>query len=533
MSGSNTRFEGPLTVKSGAKFTVKATNQISLNGGLALEAGSTLNIDTPTFGVVPMSVASLSLPDSGTVTLTKDGGAFPAGVYVICSASGVTAEDGAKFAPSAGGRSCSWIAVNDKLALIVGDAAPGTWTGLGDGLSMSDAENWVGLAVPGAGDALDFSNITSATTIKGDVDVTFGAVTMGTGVITFTGNKMKATSFSDTSKIAVGKNATVTLDGNLDFSNTADACIVDTVATGGKFVVTGVIRQKSDAGDFNLFPCATAGGGAVVAKGLSANKSTYFRLGRNGGGTYNWIVGSDGVVSGNSGIYWLYANENKPHTIIKPLDSDFPIAAKIAVRQNAILTLVTTGDDGNSHTITLGNGSADYGIYREGTVNITGTGKVVADYNVSDLTSTASQRVNPFVVTNTATLAIKAGKQITTGAITVNSGATLAIPESGTVTLGAATLKGGAILDFHFTRADQQPQFAFTSATASGTVTVKVSAAKGVFPRKLDGKWLVATNVSGGTFTLVDAPIWAEGVSVENGNLYLNVKAPGLSLSVR
>ena len=97
-------------------------------------------------------------------------------------------------------------------------------------------------------------------------------------------------------------------------------------------------------------------------------------------------------------------------------------------------------------------------------------------------------------------------------------------------------MKDGAILSFNFTSSEASPKFVFSNtATASGTVKVKVSAADGVFPRKLDRRWLIAEGVSG-EFELDEEtkPIWADGVSLdEDGNLYLDVKAPGLTLSVR
>ena len=62
------------------------------------------------------------------------------------------------------------------------------------------------------------------------------------------------------------------------------------------------------------------------------------------------------------------------------------------------------------------------------------------------------------------------------------------------------------------------------------------TAAENVNARNADGKWLIATNVSGeGSFVLDEEnkPAWVEGVSLEGGNLYLNVKTCGLTLSVR
>jgi hypothetical protein len=215
---------------------------------------------------------------------------------------------------------------------------------------------------------------------------------------------------------------------------------------------------------------------------------------------------------------------------VRPWYSDFTIGDRSGGNYSLVfhrnVELCTDDENGTGRTITIdartrGNGSSV-------AIAVSGSGMVKVNKACNNYTQPT------VTVTNTATLAFKPGAGLGESAMTVNSGATLAIPESGTVTLGAVTLKNGAILSFHFTSADEPPKFEFsTAATANGTMNVKVSAASGVFPRKLDGKWLIATNVSGGTFTLVDAPIWAEGVSVENGNLYLNVKAPGLSLSVR
>jgi hypothetical protein len=140
-------------------------------------------------------------------------------------------------------------------------------------------------------------------------------------------------------------------------------------------------------------------------------------------------------------------------------------------------------------------------------------------------------------VSNAATVAVNAGCKPGGGAVLVATGATLSLPESGTVTIpGAVTLQDDAVLYFNFTNGAGAPKFAFTAGAtvSSGTAKVKVSAAEGVQPRRLDGKWLIAEGVSG-TFVLDEEtkPTWADGVSIEDGNLYLNVKSPGLMLSVR
>ena len=120
-------------------------------------------------------------------------------------------------------------------------------------------------------------------------------------------------------------------------------------------------------------------------------------------------------------------------------------------------------------------------------------------------------------------------------AVNIASGATLEYLDGASIS-GAVTLADGSAIALRFTTDAAAPCISFASApTVNGKVTVKVSAADGVNARNVDGKWLIATNVSGGTFEIddEDKPLWAESVAVEGGNLYLNVKTRGLSLSVR
>ena len=204
---------------------------------------------------------------------------------------------------------------------------------------------------------------------------------------------------------------------------------------------------------------------------------------------------------------------------------DFAIASQIEAL--APLKFLTTGENGERLTIT-----ANHRIENHNLLTIAGAGTFVAN-TALNTTWTHSGSVS---VTDTATLAVNPGKALTQGAITVGPGATLAVPMTGSVTIpGAVTLNGGAVLSFNFTSSDEAPKFVFAKgATASDTVKVKASAEGRIQPRKVEGKWLIAEGVSG-TFALDEEtkPTWADGVSVEGGNLYLDVKAPGLTLSVR
>ena len=73
------------------------------------------------------------------------------------------------------------------------------------------------------------------------------------GVITFT-NALVATSFNDTSKIVVDANSTVTIDGDLEFSGNDNEYIVNYVAAGGRFVVSGDIKAMPGKTSF-VYPC--------------------------------------------------------------------------------------------------------------------------------------------------------------------------------------------------------------------------------------------------------------------------------------
>ena len=182
-------------------------------------------------------------------------------------------------------------------------------------------------------------------------------------------------------------------------------------------------------------------------------------------------------------------------------------------------------DSATSHDVTL-TGTIDGG----GAMRVVGNGRVIFN--------SASSFTGGLTVSNAATVAVNAGCKPGNGSVLVTGGATLSLPQTGTVTIpGAVTLQDDAVLSFNFTNGAGAPKFVFTAGATvpdGAAAKVKVSAAAGVQPRRLDGKWLIAEGVSG-TFALDEEtkPTWANGVSVEGVNLYLNVKAPGLTLSVR
>lgn len=521
-----------------------ASGTVPVAGTLTMAGGTTIHIPTYTVGVLPLSVNALafdSVTDVSKVVLDIEGGTLETGYYPIIGSTTALPEGvEANFALSLGedvvpnGTSASLCVEGDVIYLLVGDGQglrSGVWSGRGGDNNLSNPANWENITVPSAGDALDFSGVTSAATVNGDMNATFGAVTMGTGVITFTG-ALKATSFTDTSKVAVGENSTVTLDGNLVFSGSSNQYVVNTVAAGGRFVVTGRIEASSQMTGGQVFQYVNPGEGAVQANGLLANEGTSdewtFRLSSDKDGTANWIVGADGL-SGSK--YFFAMNNSNRKAAIQPLDSDFTIATKVGIR--APLTLNTTGYYGARHTITVSSI-----IDRDGALTVSGKGTVLVD--------AVNTHSGGITVTDTATLAINAGKVATTGSITVKTNATLQVAQSAAsagiaaVTLGGGlTLKNGAALGFNYTNRNA-PKLDLTDKTVTfdegptTNVVVKISATAG--KRGFSGNNVLTAGgqFTGVTVTLASgAPDWALGVDVKDGEIVLNVKPMPMLIIVR
>ena len=526
--------EGGVSVANGTTLTINGTSQSSF-GSLTLAAGSTLDIANYD-GTTPVSASALALPSEGTVNLKLNGGAFGKGIYAICAAQGVTAADGGKFSFSTeNDLASSWSVEDGTLVLTVGIVDPNAWTGRGGDGRMSTAANWGGGEVPAAGANIDLSGISADTTIIADANRTFGAVTMGDGVITFT-NSFAATSFSDTSKVAVGADSIVTIEGDLVFGSNVTACVCYSIAAGGMFAVTGDIIASAEHTGY-VIPCIGQDSipGTISCKGIVNNcgsSGDRFYLVRDTSDTLaNWLVGEDGISGSKR---FRIGNHNNSHANISAR-TNFTVSADIVQQRN--LTLDTAG-----YTITLGTNTAAKagGILpasSAGLTTIAGSGTVVANYNVDDLSPTATSKVGPFTVADGATLALKPGSNLGTGLLTVQSGATLAVPESGTVTLGGdLTLDDGAILAFNWTERAVAPQLALSSGktmTVNGAVKVKI--AEGSL-RPTGGEKLLTTcgGFDAGTVTLAeDSPKWVRGLSVNDGNIVLDVKPMGTVILFR
>ena len=528
---ANQEYKGMTKVSEGT--TLSVSGGVSFAGDVEFAAGSKLDIANYVGGVNPVTAKSFTFPDSGTVSLTLNSGSFIAGAYAICKASLVSAEQARlSFAPSTGDLRYSWdVSATGDLLLLVGDIHGYSWTGLAGDNKFATGGNWVSGIAPSASGPVDFSAVTSDITVDMDgvtAGTIFGAVTMGTGVITFTG-EFSAASFSDTSKIAVGADSTVTLVGDLVFSGNVNEYICNTIAAGGVFCVTGVIEAEKGKTNLLLPSVATSFAGTIRANGLVNNGSGKFWLVRNADNSHGrWEIGAAGI-SGTGLMGYSSDSGSLTFSATITATADFEVTTPIVNRRT--LTLNPAG-----HVITLGTSTsasagAIVGSSKASTL-IDGPGKVVAKYTIGTYTKT-----NPFTVKSGATLVLVPGANLGTSVLTVDDGGTLEVAESGTVTLGGGlTVANGAVLGFNFTDRRVAPQIAVAqgkTVTVSGAVKVKVSG--DVWPIGGDYVLTACGGFDAEGVSLADgAPKWAKGIGVnEEGNIVLTVRPKPTMIIVR
>ena len=540
-TGGKDAYSGNVTMTDTVTLAINAGKKLT-TGKITFAAGTTLEV--PSAGV---EMGEIAFSGEGTVMLKVSGSELADGEYTVITSSSALATDIVnKFtldASAVKGSKDAWLTGGGdgkSLVLNIGDrslAGPGIWVG-GSGVNMSTAANWKNGQVPSANEPLDFSGVTVAKTINADVNATFGAVTMGTGVITFNGT-LTASSFSDTSKVAVGANATVTFDGDLVFTGSGSRYVVYKVETGGAFIVTGLIRI-ADGSSLSLDPQYnnnyTVGGGVIVAGGLQ-NDGTGWIYSSTDRTYQKWIVGPNGIAGSSSNGLWARSNASV-QSEIQPNTNDFTLALGTVIRSSAkSITLNTTGwGDGEGHVIKL-----DGGFYNNGgAIYITGSGKVVCNhYDTAKLSGydPYNKTVN---VTNSATLAINAGKRITTGGINVASNTTLEVAQSGTVTLdGALTCAEGTTLKFNFTTGRTAPKLVLSQTPTFGAVKVDVAGVRPSSKKNTIIKWPDGTVWPEGfdiasMFSLADnRPDWVIGIDVEGDSLVLSTKPRGTMIIVQ
>ena len=532
---SGVSISRPVTVKSDAIFTTKATAK-SMFANVTFEADSVLNLDTYTAGITPIKFTALTLPESGSMKLTFNGGNFTTGTYAILEKEGISAEDfTGKLVPQ-GAASYSYSVVGNTLVLTVGEPVHGRWRASAlSGSKMSIAGNWEDGNIPNQGDVIDFSTVSSAITIDADIDAVFGDVMMGSGVITFTGS-LTATSFSDTSKIAVGNDSIVTYNGDLIFTGSGMQFITDKVGSGGIFKVTGMIKCS---GPSDLRPYRSASEGWIFAAKLeNANNGDWaFRLNNDNPG--NWIIGAGGITG--KSCFWSMNNNNASTTI--KAGADFLITTWLSTGSSAGkgISLDTAG-----WKIT----ADEKGFTGIKPLLITGGGTFLCNYVPQRVDANGPVYSGTVTVDGNTTLAINAEKKVSTGAITIKSGASLEVAQSGTVEpAGSLTFEDGATLKFNFTKRNEAPilKLSDKSVNFGESKTIKVSLS-GIRPASNFGESWVLTEggkfawedsedgllVKVGISEVVNAPKWLKSVAVnDEGNICAEVYPLGSTIILR
>lgn len=494
---------GGLTFRGAGVTTLSGT--VSYSGATRVAPGTTLSVSK--------SIASSILSNGLVLSGVLDVGAS----YTVLSCDEDLSDLSLDNVTCPAATGCTVTLGGDGKSIVVtptGAIRQGFWTGIKNN-NMSDAGNWADGAVPAAGADIDLSGASAATAINADLGCAFGAVTMGEGVVTFTGS-LTASSFSDTSKVAVGANSTVTLDGDLEFSYSENTYqyVCYHVGDGGTFAVKGDIVALADQASY-LDPCVeSVNTGVISANGLvnNAKNNDRFRLVRGGvaGCRANWRIGENGL----SGAKRFVVPNFGGATACITADADFTISANIVQYRNLII-------DPAGRQVTIGNGSSDantgggiLGGKEYGLTTVTGSGSVVANYDVETLTTTVANRVNAFAVEGSATLVLASGAKLSTsGAIALGDGATLAFRNEGR----ELALPAPVVL----------PE--------TGSATLRIDGA-----RLNSGDHTVMSDVAqdAADHLAIDAESEAldgrkTSLRVEDGNLVLNVVSKGLMIIIR
>jgi len=255
-------------------------------------------------------------------------------------------------------------------------------------------------------------------------------------------------------------------------------------------------------------------------------------------GTQRFYIGKGGLCFADGASqrlrYETGGAKNNATVRIDPWYGDYTIHTKQAASPtdftvSAKTYFGTTDEDGNACMVTDEGVINSYGSAAD--INIDGNGKFVVNAVCAATCSVT--------VTNTATLAINAGKKLTTGATTVNDGATLEVAESGTVALGGdLTLKAGAQLGFNYTTLNK-PVLDLTGKTvtfdegSTTNVIVKISADEGKRARSGVNVLTSGGKFVGATVSLAPgAPDWVNDISVVDGEIVLDVKNIGMMILV-
>ena len=329
----------------------------------------------------------------------------------------------------------------------------------------------------------------------------------------------------NSAKVNVGSTSISTSGHRMSYRNYGEMVVTNltVTATGDKFTTFNQGTSVPAVFKFESITNAMTLNWFYLGDGYAASKGVFY-------------IGAGGLnfsSSSAAGSYCIGNNFAGDAQTVRPWYSDFTIGDRGNGNYGLVVarsvTFCTDDEIGVGRTITI---DAITRATATPVVTVSGSGTLRVN-------RAANNNVQPSVaVTDTATLAIKPGASLGTGATTVESGAALQVAESGTVVLGGnLTLADGAVLGFNFTD-KTEPKLDVTGKTVTfgdqSNLVVKVTATEG---KRAKGGANVLT--SGGKFananvTLAEGhPDWVKGISVVDGNIVLEAKPTGLVVIIR
>ena len=567
---------GKVTFKGGGTVTLSGTP--TYTGTTTVEVGTTVHVPTPSIGAgLAVSVPETVLADGTYTLLVCDG----EGTFTDDLLTGVVIPEGATLNLSSDKKSvlCTYINVGPF------------WIG-GTSGSLSDASNWANNAVPGAGTNCVIGVAGAATLTVGDTfapaSITFPA---DSAVVT-----INAAGEETLSGIAAITNLSSTANHvfNVAVSGPANAAVVMNTQTycvfnGGMTAYDVDFSQSPETDNARTFAgqwtltttddwtpaknATVADGASLTVKNYSNNASDTLLI-KAGGVVTAEVAKVTGSYAASvthyltRGIYGTMVvtdeckmDSGSVNAFVRDEASTGTIIAKKFSSTSTSIKYLLKNDNGFRHVVGAGGiagsgwkGYTDWNssIACAADFEITGTieGYTSGTQNTYTLDTTGGYRVAlasggkltgekmALNVAGDGTLALAGGTADFQKGLTVGADATLEVAQSGTATLGGAlTLADGATLGFNFTDNTDSPVLDLTgkTVTANGTVNVKVLAADGIRPK--GGRYALTSGekFSGVTVSLdvTGKPTWVEGLSVDNGDIVLDVKPQGIIVIIK
>ena len=325
-------------------------------------------------------------------------------------------------------------------------AGTSVWNGSAGNGNLSDGGNWDGGAAPVAGDTLDFSGISSATTLNADFGDgrEFSTLLVGSGNLTLNGT-LNLTALTNAYTLGVASGATLAISGDLvgyAARNTKPLLRSNegTVTVGGtvRFRSSGTSKGESTV---SQYASANANSTPIIANGLAYHADSWSdylvaNLGSMSSGPGKWVVGAGGTSYpssrsiGHSGFrvtgqdVTLYSSAN--WTLA---ESYRHTGNDLYIRNAGKVTVDTSDyyDNAVPRAVTFAGFINEDSTLATALV-VKGCGTLVLNTAVQ---SGKNNVVNHgFAVTETATLQINKGKSITgSGTVSLASGTKLLLPD--------------------------------------------------------------------------------------------------------